>query len=99
MRRATEMASCVDFASHAWVLFDEVKGHFTRNHNRRSDSESTSVFAIKNDLNVNSAFFELSFHHGTCLFATLCEGSVSSQMSRLEAIAARTFKELERIRL
>lgn len=62
MRRATEMASCVDFASHAWALFDEVKGHFTRNHNnlKRSDSESTSVFAIKNDLNVNSAF--LSFH-------------------------------------
>lgn len=63
MRRATEMASCVDFASHAWALFDEVKGHFTRNHNRRSDSESTSVFAIKNDLNVKPAFFELSFHH------------------------------------
>lgn len=96
------MASCVDFASHAWALFDEVKGHFARNHNsRRSDSESTSVFAIKNESNV-SAFFELSFHHGTVTVffsATLCEDTVLSQMSRLEATAIRTSKELERIRL
>lgn len=78
MRRATEMASCVDFASHAWALFDEVKGHFTRNHNnlKRSDSESTSVFAIKNDLNVNSAFFELSFHHHGTVTVSFCYSSM-----------------------